>query len=104
MDSKAIDARFVSPLRLAGEESRIHLEKNVVKACTEIGAIDRVMPRRFRVVNVLALGAVQLDVRMSGLVVLAHREEMLRFAYDPRTLAKYALLVLFHLHPAGSAG
>lgn len=63
----------------------------------EICAVDRVVPRRFRVVNVFAFGAVESHVAGVGHVVLAHGQQVLRLADDARALAEDALLELVEL-------
>ena len=63
----------------------------------EVSAIDRVMPRGLRVVNVLTFGAVEFYVGGAGNVVLAAWEEMLRFTDHSRAFTEDSLFVLFHL-------
>lgn len=55
------------------------------------------MPRGFGVVDVLAARAVELDVADVGDVVLAHGQEVLRFADDAGAFAEDALFEFLHL-------
>lgn len=63
----------------------------------EVGAVDAVVARGLGVVDVLALGAVEFHVAGVGDVVLAHRQQVLRFTQDARALAESALFIFFDL-------
>lgn len=106
MHSEAIDPRLVSALRLLWLECWIDLEEDVVKRRAKVCAIYAVMPGRFRIVDVLTLGTVELHVGCVGNIVLTHGQEMLRFAYHTRALAKDSLLEFLHLirRVSGKAG
>lgn len=68
-----------------------------MKRSAEVSAIDTVVTGRFRVVDVLAFGAVEFHVRGVGDVVLAHGEEGLGFADYAGAFAEGSLFVFFHL-------
>lgn len=97
MDPEPVDPRLVPPLRLLRHQCGIDLEQDVVEAGPEVRAIDAVVARRLRVVDVLAFGAVEFHLGVAGDVVLGHGEEMLRLADYARAFAEDALLVLVHL-------
>lgn len=97
MHAEAVDARLVAALRLDGRERGVHLKEDVVEGGAEVGAVDGVVPRGLRVVDVLAARAVELDVGDVGDVVLAHGEQVLRLADHARAFAEDALFEFLHL-------
>lgn len=64
---------------------------------TEIGAVDGGVPGGFGVVEVFALGAVELDELGAGRVGHAGGEEVVGFAVDAGAFAEIAFFVLFEL-------
>ena len=97
MHAESVDARLVAALGLGGRQGRVDLEEDVVEAGAEVGAVDGVVARGFGVVDVLAARAVELDVGHVGYVVLAHGQQVLRFADDARAFAEDALFEFLHL-------
>lgn len=63
----------------------------------EEGAIDGGVARRFRVVDVLASGAVEFHGLVVGDVGESHGEERVRMAHYAGTLAKVTLFVFLEL-------
>lgn len=94
MHSEAEYLRLVSVLSLPRDHLRVDLEQDVVERRAKVCAVDAGVPRRFRVVDVLAPRAVQLDRREVRYVVLAHGEERVLIAHDARALAKVRFLIL----------
>ncbi len=97
MHPKPIQPGLIPPLRLHWHQRGIDLEEDVVKGGAEVRAINTVMAGGFRVVDVLAAGTVEFDVRGVGDVVLAHGQKVLGFADDAGALAEDAAFELFHL-------
>lgn len=89
--------RFVPLDRFLGDESGIDLEENVLEGGAEVGAIDDGVAGRFRVVEVFAFGAVELDGLDVGEVGHAGWEEQVGVAHDAGTFAKVAFFVFFEL-------
>lgn len=97
MDLESVETRLVAVLRLLRQHGWVHLKEDVVERRAKVSAVDGVVARRLWVVDVFALGAVQLDMRGVGYIMQAHGEQMLRVADDARALSEYALLVLVEL-------
>jgi len=95
--AETVDAGLVAALRLRGRQGRVDLEQDVVEGGAEVGAVDGVVARGFRVVDVLTARAVELHVGHVGHVVLAHGQQVLGFADDARAFAEDALFELLHL-------
>ncbi len=72
VDLEAKDARHVAGSALLRDQGRVDLEEDVVEGGAEVGAVDGGVARRFRVVDVLALGAVHLHRPLVWDVGLAH--------------------------------
>lgn len=97
VDLEAVDAGDVALGGLGRHQRRVHLEHDVVERGPEVGAVDGRVPRRLRVVHVLAPRAVQLHGLLVRRVRRAHREERVRAAEHPRALAEVGFLVLVEL-------
>lgn len=93
----------IALLALVGHQGRVDLEEDVGEGGAEVGAVDVGVPRRFRVVEVLAFGAVELDGLDVRVVRHAGREERRGAAEDPRAFAEVGFLVFFQLR-GGAAG
>lgn len=87
----------VALLAFVGHQGRVDLEEDVGEGGAEVGAVDVGVPRRFRVVEVLAFGAVELDGLDVRVVRHAGREERRGAAEDPRAFAEVGFLVFFQL-------
>lgn len=94
---EAVDARDVALDALGGDEGRVDLEDDVVERGAKVGAVDGGVARGFRVVEVLAAGAVELDGLEVGDVGEAHGEEGVGVAVDARAFAEFGLFVLVEL-------
>lgn len=78
-------------------EERVDLEKDVLEGGAEVGAVDGGVSGGFRVVEVLALGAVEFDELGVGGIGHAGGEEMVCFAVDAGAFAEVAFLVFLEL-------
>lgn len=72
---ESIDPRAVALVALGGHQRWVHLEQDVVEAGPKVRAIDGGVTRRLWVIDVLALGAVELHGFDVGVVRLAHGKE-----------------------------
>ncbi len=97
MDLEAEHAGAVALLALVGHQGRVDLEEDVGEGGAEVGAVDVGVPRRLRVVEVLAFGAVELDGLDVRVVGHAGREERGGAAEDPRAFAEVGFFVFFQL-------
>lgn len=82
---------------LLRDERRVDLEEDVVEGGAEVGAVDGGVAGGFRVVDVLAFGAVHLDGFLVRDVGLTHGEERVRVADYTRAFAKVGFFVLVEL-------
>lgn len=101
MNLEAVDLGFVATDALLRDQSGVDLEEDVVERSSKVGSVNGGVARGLRVVDILALGAIQLDRVDVGQVGQAHGEKRLLLAQDTGTLAKVALLVLIQLHDSG---
>lgn len=92
MDAETKDLGLVAAARLDRHQSRVDLEQDVVEAAAEVGAVDGRVPRRFGVVDVLALGAEELDRLEARVVGRTEGQQRVRVAHDAWTPAEVALL------------
>lgn len=89
--------RAIPVLVLLRHQRRVHLKQDVRETRPEVGAVDVGVAGRFRVVEVLALGAVELDGSAGGEVREAGREERVGVAEDPGAFAEVGFFVLVEL-------
>lgn len=82
---------------LDGNQQWIHLKENILERGAKVCAVDGGVPGGFGVVEVFALGAVELDVLGAGRVGHAGGEEVVGFAVDPGAFAEVAFFVFFKL-------
>lgn len=75
----------------------VDLEEHVREAAAKVSAVDRSMSARFRVVNVLAAAAEQLDRFGVGDVRERNREQRVVVAEHSGATSEIALLELFQL-------
>ncbi|KAI4141541.1 MAG: hypothetical protein LQ341_003499 [Variospora aurantia] len=80
--------RRVPLFRFFWHEGREDLEKDIGEAGAKVGTVDGGVAGRFRVVEVLAAGAVELDRGGGGEVRQAGREERVPVAEDARAFAE----------------
>jgi hypothetical protein len=97
MDAEPENARLVTTNTLLGDQGRIHLEENIMERSSEICSVDRGMARRLGIVDILALGAIELHGLDVGEVRKTHGEERVLLAHDTRALSEVAFLVLIKL-------
>ena len=101
VDLEAEDLRLIPTAGLGRHQSRIDLEENVVERRAKVRAVDAGVAAGFRVVDVLALGAVELDGLEAGIVARALGQQRVRFAHDAWAAAKVGFLELLdHLGEA----
>lgn len=97
------DLGLVAPAGLCRHEGRVDLEEDVVEAGPEVGSVDGGVARRLRVVNVLALGAKELDRLQARVVARPEGQQRVAVAEDPRAASEVALFELVH-HLGQAAG
>lgn len=101
MDLEAEDLGDVTLHGLDGDESGVNLEQDVLEGSAEVSAVDGGVAAGFRVVDVLAFAAVELDRLDVGQVGHAGWEERLGFADHAGTFAEVGLLVFLELEKGG---
>lgn len=101
MDLEAVDARHVALGALGGDEGGVDLEEDVVEGGAEVGAVDAGVAGGLWVIDVLALGAEELDGFEVGDVGEAHGEQGVGAAHDAGAFPEFGLFVFLELLRAG---
>jgi hypothetical protein len=97
MHAETVDARLIAAGALGRNQIGEHLKEDTMERRTKVGAVNRGVTRRLRIVDILALGAVESDSALVGNIVQAHREEVLTLAQNAGAFAEVAIFVLFSL-------
>lgn len=94
---EAVDSGFIAAHALLGVQGGIDLEQDRVEGGSEVGTVDGGVSGGFRVVDVLALGTVELDGAHVRKIGLTHGQKRVSLADNAGALSKVAFLVLVKL-------
>lgn len=84
--------------RLCRHVGWMHLEKHMREGCAKVSAVDRCVACWFRVVNIFATWAIQLDSLGHRHIRQTNRQQWLQVAQYSRATSKFCLFVLVQLY------